>query len=260
MALLDPAIRRSTAWHTGLAGVATLLIVSVPVAAVQLASPPSAPPTRDALVARALAGNLIDLAGDGEIGGITAMLDAGADVNATVRGDGSPLIAAAGDGHLEAVALLLDRGANINLAVQGDGSALIAAAGDGHLDVVRLLLDRGADVNQAVEGDGTALIAAAGEGYASIVQLLLDRGADINQIVEGDENALITASADGHLDVVKLLVSQGADVHARVLVDVFTYDRGVRYVGQEWRSALSVARKENHTAVVQFLQSVGARD
>ena len=104
MALLDPAIRRSTAWHTGLAGVATLLIVSVPVAAVQLASPPSAPPTRDALVARALAGNLIDLAGDGEIGGITAMLDAGADVNATVRGDGSPLIAAAGDGHLEAVA------------------------------------------------------------------------------------------------------------------------------------------------------------
>ena len=110
-------------------------------------------------------------------------------------------------------------------------------------------------MNQAVEGDGTALIAAAGEGYASIVQLLLDRGADINQIVERDENALITASADGHLDVVKLLVSQGADVHARVLVDVFTYDRGVRYVGQEWRSALSVARKENHTAVVQFLQS-----
>ena len=227
MAFLDPAIRRSRAWRTRLASVAALLIVSVPVVAIQLSSTPAAPATRDELVARALARDFVDLAGDGDSDGITAMLNAGADVNVTVPGDGSPLIAAAGDGHLDAVALLLDRGADVNLAVRGDGTALTAAAGDGH---------------------------------AAIVQLLLDRGADINQIVEGDENALITASADGHLDVVKLLVSRGADVHARILVDVFTYDRGVRYVGQEWRSALSVARRDNHMAVVQFLQSVGARD
>ena len=67
--------------------------------------------------------------------------------------------------------------------------------------------------------------------------------------------------APTHLDVVKLLAARGANVQARVLADVLTYDAGGgSYVGVEWRTALSVARKKRHTDVVQFLQSIGARD
>jgi beta-lactamase regulating signal transducer with metallopeptidase domain/ankyrin repeat protein len=223
--------------------------------------------TRDELVRTALSGALFEFARDGDLDGITAMLDAGADVNSEVRGDGSALIGAARGGHLAAARLLIARGADVNLGVHGDGSPLIMAARNGHMDIVKVLLDRGADINLSVRGDGNPLIAAAAAGHAEVVRFLLDRGADIHRIVEGDENALIGASEHGHLDVVRLLVGSGADVNARIPADVYTFDpnptqgRGHSiYAGQEWRTALSMARRANHADVVQYLLSVGAHD
>jgi ankyrin repeat protein len=102
-----------------------------------------------------------------------------------------------------------------------------------------------------VSGDGNALIMAAREGHANVVTILLDRGASIDHAVPGDENALIQASGNGRLEVVKLLVSRGANVNARVWAPR-TRDDG------EWRTPLSMARKNRHAQVVQFLQSVGA--
>jgi ankyrin repeat protein len=104
-----------------------------------------------------------------------------------------------------------------------------------------------------VPGDGAPLIMAAREGYLSIVQLLLDRGATVDLIVPSDENALIQASAEGHLDIVKLLVARGASVHTRLWVEQL-YDRP----GGEWRSPLSVALREGHRQVADFLISAGA--
>jgi bla regulator protein blaR1 len=161
---------------------------------------------------------LFEAAADGDIGGITKLLDAGADVNATIGGDGSPLI---------------------------------GAAREGRPDAVRLLLDRGADVDKGVRGDGNALIMAAREGHIDVVTLLLDRGASIEHVVPGDENALIQASGSGRLEVVKLLVSRGANVNARVWAPR-NGDEG------EWRTPLGMARQGRHASVVAFLQSVGA--
>jgi ankyrin repeat protein len=204
---------------------------------------------------RALDRALFEVAETGDVSDIEELLRAGANVNAAIIGDGTPLMAAAREGHLQAVRLLLDRGADPNIPVSGDGNALIVAASDGHVDVVQLLLDRGADPNAAVLGDGNALIMAAREGYANVVTLLLDRGANIDQIVPGDENALIGASAEGHLNVVRLLVSRRADVNARVWVEPNPW----RPNG-EWRTPLSEARRGGHQDVVQFLLSVGARE
>ena len=198
---------------------------------------------------------LFEAAEDGELFDIEELLRAGANVNAVIDGDGTPLMGAANDGHLEAVRLLLDRGANPNIPVDGDGNALIVAASEGHFEVVRLLLDRGADPNAAVLGDGNPLIAAASEGHADIVSLLLDRGANIDQVVPGDENALIQASSEGHLDVVRLLVNRRADVNVRVWIEPNPW-----LPNGEWRTALSEARREGHPAIVQFLLSVGAKD
>jgi beta-lactamase regulating signal transducer with metallopeptidase domain/ankyrin repeat protein len=320
MAILDPAIRRSSARPARAAIAVGLLTLSLPLAALrpqaavrapdmQLAADrslsrtavpadpeagvavPSLPtpvpraaaaapqdPVRaaqDAVLRRTLNATLLEFAHEGHIDGVLAMLAAGADVNAVVDGDGSPLIAAASEGHVDVVRLLLDKGAEPNLAVDGDGSALIAAADEGYVDVVRLLLDRNADPNLVVPGDGSALIAAASEGHADVVQLLLERGADVNLIAEGDENALIQASGEAHLDIVKLLVSRGADVNAGVWVErsinvrasIFRnsdFDRfenvRIQSDGPELRTPLSVARREGNVDIVTYLISVGARE
>jgi len=165
------------------------------------------------------------------------------------------LFRAAGRGDLERIVQLLDAGANINCAIDGDGSPLIAAARAGRLDAVALLLDRGADPNLAVRGDGNPLIMAAREGHGDVVAMLLDRGAAIEGVVPSDENALIQASGKGRLAVVKLLVSRGADVNARVWADTWT--GGVS--GGEWRTPLGMARRGGHGDVAAFLISAGAR-
>jgi len=161
------------------------------------------------------------------------------------------LFEAASDGDIDSITKLLDAGANVNAAIGGDGSPLIGAAREGRMEAVRLLLERGADVDMGVSGDGNALIMAAREGHVGVVTMLLDRGASIDHVVPGDENALIQASGNGRLEVVKLLVARGADVNARVWAPRTPVDG-------EWRTPLGMARKNRHTPVVAFLQSVGA--
>jgi beta-lactamase regulating signal transducer with metallopeptidase domain len=182
---------------------------------------------------------------------------AGTEQNSQGRGlsvwMGRALIESIDEGNLDDVMELLDGGADVNATVDGDGSPLIVAAREGEVAIVTLLLDRGADANLAVSGDGNPLIMAAREGHLDIVRMLLDRGAHIDQIVPEDENALIQASAEGHLEVVKLLVSRGADINARAWAEA-AYERPQG----EWRTPLSMARRGGHRDVVAFLQSSGA--
>jgi beta-lactamase regulating signal transducer with metallopeptidase domain len=165
------------------------------------------------------------------------------------------LFRAAQRGDLDRITELLNAGANVNAALVGDGSPLIGAAGSGRAAAVSLLLDRGGDPNMAVSGDGNPIIAAANAGHAGIVAMLLDRGALIDQVVPGDENALIQASGEGHLEVVNLLIARGADVNARVWAD-----QGGDTQRGEWRTPLSMARQARHDGVVKVLRAAGARD
>ena len=164
------------------------------------------------------------------------------------------MVEAAADGDLTGVTKFLDAGADVNATVDGDGSPLIAAAREGHMSLVRFLLQRGADPNLGVPGDGNPLIMAAREGHAEIVGLLLAQGAMVDQVVPGDENALIQASGSGRLAVVELLVSRGADVNAAVWVGREDQANGEG----EWRTPLSMARRGHHTEVEKFLVSKGA--
>jgi bla regulator protein blaR1 len=125
------------------------------------------------------------------------------------------LLKATEAGKGNAIKELLDAGADINGVVDGDGTALIVAAREGYKNIVELLIERGADPNLAASGDGSPLIMAAREGHDAIAELLIGKGAQVNQIVEGDESALIQASSEGRLSTVKLLISRGADVNLR---------------------------------------------
>jgi beta-lactamase regulating signal transducer with metallopeptidase domain len=164
------------------------------------------------------------------------------------------LYEAAAQGNVTRINRLVEADANVNAVLLGDGSPLIAAAREGHYEAARVLLGRGANPNVAVPGDGNPLIMAARGGHADIVELLLDQGAGIDNIVSGDENALIHASGGGHIEVVKLLVERGADVNKRAWADW-----GFGRQSGEWRTPLSMARRGNHREVVEFLTSSGAR-
>jgi hypothetical protein len=170
-----------------------------------------------------------------------------------VRGIDRALYEAAEQGDLDDVKELLAAGANAGAIIEGDGSPLIGAARSGRIEIARLLLDHGADPNGIVEGDGSPLINAAQNGRLDQAQMLIDRGADVNLAVEGDENPLMNAAEGGHLAIVQLLVARGADIHTRIWNE--------RYNGNgEWRTAISQARKNGHTAVVKYLESLGARE
>jgi hypothetical protein len=169
------------------------------------------------------------------------------------RGLDTALYEAAEAGDLTGIDELVAAGADVNAAIDGDGSPLIAAAREGRLDAARLLLDKGANPDMGVEGDGSPLIAAAAAGRTEMVALLLDRGASVDLVVPGDENPLIQASAEGHLAVVQLLVGRGADVNAQVHVVNFRGENEVR-------TPLGMARRGGHRAIMAFLQSAGARN
>ena len=163
------------------------------------------------------------------------------------------LYEAADAGDPKEVDEIIAAGGNPNAAIPGDGSPLIAAARTGILPIVERLIATGADPNMPVPGDGSPLIMAAAHGHLDVVKYLLDRGADVNLIVPGDENALMGASEGGYLEVVRLLVNRGANVNERIWTE-----RGDRE--GEWRTAVSQATKNGHSAVVAFLKSSGARE
>jgi beta-lactamase regulating signal transducer with metallopeptidase domain len=162
---------------------------------------------------------------------------------------------AAEAGDFAGVKEMLEAGANANARIDGDGSPLIGAARSGNIQIAQLLLDNGADPNMPVPGDGSPLIMAAATGRLDQVALLIQRGADVNLAVEGDENPLMGAAEGGHLAVVKYLVDHGANIHTRIWSR-----RGGRPDEGEWRTAISQARKNRHMGVVQYLESLGARE
>jgi hypothetical protein len=166
------------------------------------------------------------------------------------------LYEAAIEGDYAGVRELVEAGANANAVIDGDGSPLIGAARSGNILIAQYLLDHGADPNQTVPGDGSPLIAAAQNRRFDQVALLVSRGADVNLAVDGDENPLMNAAEQGSLEIVKFLVEKGADIHARIWADGW---RGSRTEG-EWRTALSQARRSRRMEVVQYLESLGARE
>ena len=112
----------------------------------------------------------------------------------------TPLLYAARQGYLESAEALLKAGADVNATSKGDGSSpLLMAVINGHFDLAKMLIDRGADVNaQSDQGVaplfGVLNIEWAPKalypqpqahkqqqlGYLDLMQLLIDRGADVN--------------------------------------------------------------------------------
>jgi len=192
--------------------------ITATAAATQIDAPAAfSPRSQQKLVQSELGRQLVETINEGVHDSAVALLDAGADVDRVVLGDGTPLISAIRHGDLSLAKLLLERGARVDLDVQGDGSPLIVAATLGNLDLVTTLIQHGADVNGFVPGDETPLINAARAGQLEVARYLVANGADVNLAVPADDgpaaeirSPLGEALKHGHTSVVDYLRAQGA--------------------------------------------------
>ncbi len=170
---------------------------------------------------------------------------------AAPRSAASPLHAAARQGDTAGLVALLDGGADVNATDAYGTTALHVAAEAGHEAALRLLLERGADAHASATGSGrTALCWATGAGHVACMQLLLDHGAGTDAM----RSALRQAARRGHTEAIRLLVKAGAQVDGFRE----KRERDVVYVGWGEETPLHLAIRGGHDEAALALLALGA--
>ena len=119
----------------------------------------------------------------------------------------TPFYEAVESGDLGVVSLMLDAGANVNDRDNEGIPAIVAAAALGHGGVVKELIKLNADVNILGPQDFTCLHEAVIEDRIDIVHLLLDNSANIDAQNQDGWTALGLAIAFKAKATAKLLIS-----------------------------------------------------
>jgi ankyrin repeat protein len=199
---------------------------------------------------------------------VSALLDAGADINAPddvavgtarkglsakmeIAEASTALIVATRLRKQPLVELLLTRGADVNFSDKHGVTALGWAQRLGHTDIAAALRRAGAGEPEFLEGSlHTALWTAARQGEVQKVEGLLKSGAAPDKAVEDREGKhipLVSAARGGHLGVVELLLRNGANVNTGATEN---WSAGV--------TPLMAAARLGHLDVVKALLSAGA--
>ena len=150
---------------------------------------------------------------------VAALLDAGADVNATAKYRGSPLDAAIRLGNARIVRRLVEKGADVNAVKPGDFSnPLIAAERAGLTEIAEFLKSKGATATLPGETLTAALAAAVKAGNVAEARRRLKQGADVNgRDAAGGVPLYWAVVQQGRTcgrAMVELLIASGADVNA----------------------------------------------
>lgn len=145
-----------------------------------------------------------------------ALIDAGADVNKQDTFIGGPLAWTSGFGQAESVQDLVDAGAQVETVGAATGyTPLIWASGFGDPESVSILVEAGANIEaqDTIDG-GTPLIHAARTGSVIGMQSLLESGASVESKDRNGKSALLAASghSGGTTDKIILLLDAGADL------------------------------------------------
>lgn len=142
---------------------------------------------------------------------LTALAEAGADMNALEIQDYDivTIAAVANDPELVSLAIRLGNRADL-ITSPYEGTALIAAAHLGHHEVVRRLIAGGAPLDHVNNLGWTALMEAVilgdgGPDHVATVKALLDAGADPEITDRNGASPLHHATARGYIDIADLL-------------------------------------------------------
>ena len=147
---------------------------------------------------------------------LQAMIDHGADVNATNKKSITPLMHACENGDVDAINILLDAGADPNIADE-DGYTSLHDAVEGFCSTesLRAIIDHGADVNAINKNSVTAIMIACYKGNTDAISILLNAGADLNMTDGNGATCIHHVVGEGFTKaMLETVINHGADVNA----------------------------------------------
>lgn len=115
----------------------------------------------------------------GRLAALNALIDAGADVNASNSWGNTAVMHAARQNHIPVLNALIAKGANVNALNFVDYNALMWATLQNRLEAVEVLLTaENIDVNASARNGDTAFKLAYQKDYTGIMDVLVSAGAD----------------------------------------------------------------------------------
>lgn len=146
----------------------------------------------------------------GNLEAVTALLDAGADINAKDRWFATALDEATKNGHDACASSLKERGGTLG---SPDGSTLAGTLCDAaqrrDLDLIRRLADAGANLSASEYDARTVAHLACAEGWVEAVEFLLSRGANLTARDRWKNTPYSEAKREKREDVVRMLEAAG---------------------------------------------------
>ena len=182
----------------------------------------------------------------------------------------SPLASAAHLGDASHVHALIEQGADVNATNIMGATALMMAVFGNHAHIVEMLLDKGANISASTRLGETAISIASGKNLVAIAEILLSRGANPN-------DDFIMNLLSNRLDIAKLMLVYGANIDlenkdtkrtplitaafwGRLKLINFLLEHGanVDVISSQGQNALSVALDRKHTDIAEILLAKGA--
>ncbi len=190
-------------------------------------------------------------AASGDSAQLKRLLAAGVDTNARDAHGRTPLHVATFGKQRGAIRLLAQAGAALDALENDRYDAVTIAAVANDEETLRLLLSLGASSSQVTSRyDGTALIAAAHLGHAGVVRQLIAAGAPLDHVNNLHWTALIES----------IVLGDGGPRHQATLKALLDAGASTALTDRQGITPLQMARNHRYAAMVQMLETAGARD